>query len=110
MLLLLLPLGGCVWPLTPPMQAVWHSSPVEVDLCLLPQPTPCIAAFYEMNAAHQQRHAQRLVKLLQQGKHAMVAAHIRACLQRQGVLPAAGAAAGRGQAAAEASAEGSGVG
>lgn len=76
-----------------------------------PHPPLASAAFFEMEGTQQQRHAQRLVKLLQQGKHGMVAAHIRACLQRQGVLPAA-PVAGRGQAAAaaEPSAAGSGVG
>ena len=62
-----------------------------------------------MEGTQQQRHAQRLVKLLQQGKHGMVAAHIRACLQRQGLLPEA-AAEGRGQAAAEAEASAAGSG
>ncbi len=63
-----------------------------------------------MEDIQQRRHAQALVRLLQQGKHGMVAAHIRACLQWQRVpLPAAGATGG-GAAAAEASGEGSALG
>lgn len=55
-----------------------------------------------MDDRKRRQHAERLVRLLQQGKHGMAAAHMRAALQRQGLLPA-------GSGAGEGSAEGSGV-
>lgn len=56
-----------------------------------------------MGEVPRQRHAARLAKLLREGRHAMAAQHIRACLVKQGVQPGGG---GRG--GGDDSSEGSG--
>lgn len=56
-----------------------------------------------MDDTLRQHHADRLSKLLHQGRHSMAAAHIRACLHKQGVaLPSLRPAAPRGQAGRQA--------